>query len=125
MNRSILLAFPIVFLTSCSGGMGSGPRTPAQAKADNSSFLTSLPEASQKMVLFCQGQFQSEVGGTVYIVAAPSLQSGDIQANSTSTVINSHVVMVYDRVEGAAVTSAARSCSLHSKNLVVHPSHAE
>ncbi|MGC9270989.1 hypothetical protein [Acidiphilium sp.] len=119
-----LMLLPLlVFLASCSGGMGSEPLTAAQAQSDNQTFLSGLSPASRQTALFCQAQFQQKLGGTVYVVSAPSMQSSDITANATTNAMTDGLLVVYDRVDNGAVTSAARRCQLKSNNLVVRPSH--
>ncbi|MDD4935961.1 MAG: hypothetical protein PHT60_09315 [Acidiphilium sp.] len=115
----------VILLASCSGGMGSSPPTASQAQADNATFLSSLSPVSRQTALYCQGQLQQKLGGTVYAVAAPSLQTGNITANATTNAIRQRLLVVYDRIDNGTVTSAAQECHLHSENLVVRPSHAE
>ncbi|MCF3945418.1 hypothetical protein [Acidiphilium iwatense] len=114
-----------LLLAACSSGMGGAPTTASAAKADNATFLSGLKPASRQTVLYCQSQLQKKLGGTVYVVAAPSLQSGDITANSSTNSISNHVQVVYDRVDNGAVTSAAQECHLPSSNLVVRPSSGD
>ncbi|MDX5931978.1 hypothetical protein SIL87_14535 [Acidiphilium acidophilum] len=126
MKISPLLPVPVILLlASCSGGMSSGPLTASAAKADNAAFLSGLSPASRQTAMFCQVQMQNKLGGTVYLVAAPSLQGSDITANASTNAMRQHLSVVYDRVDNGAVTSAAQECQLHSENLVVRPSHGE
>ncbi|SIQ21504.1 hypothetical protein SAMN05421828_102230 [Acidiphilium rubrum] len=126
MKTITLVSLPVLLgLASCSGGMSSGPLTAAQAKADNATFLSGLSPAARQTAMFCQVQMQNKLGGTVYLVAAPSLQASDITANASTNAIAQGLTVVYDRIDNGAVTSAARKCKLSSENLVVRPSHAE
>jgi hypothetical protein len=105
--------------------MSSGSLTAVQAKADNATFLAGLSPSARQTAMFCQVQAQNKLGGTVYLVAAPSLQASDITANASTNAIAQGLTVVYDRIVNNTVTSAARKCKLSSENLVVHPSHAE
>lgn len=126
MKTARLAMIPaLLLLSSCSGGMSSGAITASQAKADNATFLSGLSNGARQTAMFCQAQLQQKLGGTIYVVSAPSMQSGDIMANATTNAMASSMMVVYDRIGKAGVTSAAQPCVLHSKNLVVRPSHAE
>ena len=126
MTKLTLLGLPaVLLLASCASGTGAAPATASAAKADNVTFLSGLKPASRQTVLYCQSQLQKKLGGTVYVVAAPSLQSGDITANSSTNTISNHLQVVYDRVANGAVTSAAQECHLPSSNLVVRPSSGD
>lgn len=126
MTKPTFIGLPaVLLLAACSSGMGGAPATASGAKADNATFLSGLSPANRQTALYCQGQLQQKLGGTVYAVAAPSLQSGDITANTSTNAISNHLLVVYDRVANGAVTSAAQNCHLPNANLVVRPSHAD
>jgi hypothetical protein len=125
MKIITLLPVPALLLLASCSGMSSGPLTASKAQADNAAFLAGLAPAARQTAMFCQVQMQHKLGGTVYLVAAPSLQGSDITANATTNAMQQQLSVVYDRVDNGVVTSAAQECQLHSENLVVRPSHAE
>ena len=122
MVKAVLLGLPAIFLlAACSSGTGAA--TASSAKADNAAFLSGLSPVARQTALYCQSQLQRKLGGTVYVVSAPSLQSGDITANTSTNVIRGHLLVAYDRVDNGVVGSAAAQCKLSTANLVVRPSH--
>jgi hypothetical protein len=111
MKNIIISVLPVLcLLSACSTGPST--MTPDQAKAANASFLASLTPAKRGNVLFCQDQVQKAVGGTVYIVSIPSMQGGDLVANSSTDSEQDHMDVVYDRVDGDTATSAAMACKI-------------
>jgi hypothetical protein len=116
MNKIIYL--PVVFgfaaLAGCSSG--SKPLNPTSAKADNAAFLSGLPASSRQFAMYCQTQLQQKLGGTVYAVAAPSLQSSDISANATTTALAASTMIVYDQVKDGKVVTGSSVCTPPSQN---------
>ncbi len=110
MNKIMYL--PVVFSLALAGcTSGKQPLNPESAKADGATFMNGLPAQSRQFAMYCQQQLQQKLGGTVYAVAAPSLQSGDITANSTTDTASSGTLIVYDRVKDGQVTTGSSTCT--------------
>lgn len=117
MNKIIYLSVILGFAALAGCSSGKAPMNPVSAKADGAAFMNGLPASSRQFAMYCQSQLQQKLGGKVYAVAAPSLQSGDISANATTTALIGSTMIVYDRVKDGKVTTGSSTCTPPSQNM--------
>ena len=108
MRQPVVLAFAALGLTGCvSSNSGINP---SSAKADNSAFMSGLSAPSHQLAMYCQDQLQKQLGGTVYIVAAPSLQKGG-SATTAGEGPTGSTNVVYDHVMDGKTTTGSSTCA--------------
>ena len=111
MNKIIYLPVILGFAALAGCSSGATPLNPASAKADGATFMNGLPAPSRQLAMYCQSQLQQKLGGIVYVVAAPSLQSTDITGNSTTNTASGKTLVVYDQVKDGKATTGSSTCT--------------
>jgi hypothetical protein len=123
MNKIIGLPVILIALAGCASG--TAPVNPTSAKADGAAFMNGLPLPARPFAEYCQAQLRQKLGGTVYLVAAPSLQNGDLGTPSNAAAPTNPTTVVYDQVKDGKVMTGSSTCTPQSQGRSAAPSNSQ